>query len=68
VLEPYELQGAWPAQVQKAKRVWMVKTGGIADDYAKRLVERGFVHTVNKDLPSGSQMKTRLWLFERPSP
>lgn len=65
VWEPTALNGQMPSALMNAKRVWLVKTGSIADVYGVRLEKAGFRRTNNWILPSGRFFQTQLWLFER---
>lgn len=65
---PPGLNDPLPGGLQAAKRVWLVKTGAIADVYGGRLEAAGFRRVGAKKLPSGSHFLTELWLYERASP
>ena len=68
VWNPPELKDPLPSALQNAKRVWLVKTGGIADAYGARLEEAGFRRTGEQALPSGTHFMTHLWLYEKAMP
>jgi len=57
-----------PPEIRQAGRIWLVRTGGIAEAYAARLQEAGFRPTQPWVLPAGSHFSTHLWLFERSQP
>ncbi len=68
VWKPPELKDLLPSALQNAKRVWLVKTGGIADAYGARLEEAGFRRIGEHVLPSGTHFMTHLWLYEKATP
>ncbi len=63
--KPPDLERGVPDKVKGARRVWMVKTGGIAEAYEAKLQEAGFKRVQTWVLPSGTAFTTQLWLFDR---
>lgn len=68
VWKPPSLKEDPPPALRMAQRVWLVKTGGIADVYGARLEEAGFRRAVERALPTGTHFMTHLWLYEKASP
>jgi hypothetical protein len=66
VMEVPALERPLPPEVLKARRIWMVKTGAVADIYRANLEQVGFQMALSRKLPSGTFFMTWIWLFERP--
>lgn len=67
IWDPSDLEGQLPLPLRTARRIWLVKTGSIADQYATRLEQNDFLLSGTRKVPTGTHFLTEIWLFEAKS-